>query len=199
VPAAPGRLARLAVKVPYLSKGLSFAGKGLGKALPPVLLGAAGTGFARGLYDPQHFEAQTQGPEHQGPLGSTLANAQDLLYRDWAGWHNVPGRAGAMVRRAAEAPFTMTEGRDLPVQFEGKSALNPRSESLLKRTSQAALARMLPQLGLAGLAASGGSSGLGSWFKANTQSMRDWWQQRQSPASDIEEALAQPAVVPGQE
>jgi hypothetical protein len=178
-------------------------------------LGMMGGGFVHGLIDPRRFEQQATGPGYEGWGGALLGNTQDMLYRDTGspdliptkaqnvlnqygagdaaafatgfvptGFWNVPGRAGAMVRRAIEDPFT---GRQVPVQFTGRSAQNPRSESQALRAARALKATYGSQL----------TPGLGAWGKSNAQDIKDWWQGQQSDTSQAEEFLRKPVTEAG--
>lgn len=153
----------------------------VGAKLPFVALPMAAGGLAHGLYDPRRFEGQLAGGQGEGWAGAGLSNAQDLLYRDLAGWYNVPGRAGASLRA-----LLPTYGRDIPVAFSGRSATAPGSASQAARMGRAALARTT---GLVTEAA----PGVSPWFKAQVDPWREWWQQRELGQPEMQE-LQQPAV-----
>jgi hypothetical protein len=153
----------------------------VGNKLPFVALPMAAAGAAHGLVNPERFEGQLAGGQGEGWAGAGLSNAQDLLYRDLAGWYNVPGRMGAALRTAIPS-----YGRDIPAAVSGRSVTAPGAESYSKRLLRAAAAK---NLGIATSLAPGAAP----WFKAQVDPWREWWQQRELGQPEMQE-LQQPAV-----
>ena len=153
----------------------------VGNKLPFVALPMAAAGAVHGLVNPERFEGQLAGGQGAGWAGAGLLNAQDLLYRDLAGWYNVPGRMGAALRTAIPS-----YGRDIPAVFSGRSAAAPGAESYSKRLLRAAAAK---NMGIATSLA----PGVSPWFKAQVDPWREWWQQRELGQPEMQE-LQQPAV-----
>jgi len=179
-PASFSSLSRLG-KAAWLAK-LPLKGLArVGNKLPFVALPMAAAGAAHGLVNPERFEGQLAGGQGAGWAGAGLSNAQDLLYRDLAGWYNVPGRMGAALRTAIPS-----YGRDIPAAVSGRSVAAPGAESYSKRLLRAAAAK---NQGIATSLA----PGVSPWFKAQVDPWREWWQQRELGQPEMQE-LQQPAV-----